>query len=345
MKAIHNAAFCALALLACACRQESPASQRALYYWKTRLSLSAEARDYMDRLQAGIIYVKFFDVDWSEAHAGPAPMAEVEIDTAFLDGLQIVPCVFITNRCMAQLQDAAVPGLAARILRKTEALATQYPALRIKELQLDCDWTASTRERYFALLERLREELAGKGIILSVTIRLHQYRWPEQTGVPPADRGMLMCYNTGDLESWGEENSILRTEEARKYLAGANAYPLPLDAALPAFSWGVVFRNDRMIRLIHGLEPEDLADTLRFRQKAPQRFEVRRSTYLDGHYLYEEDKLRIERAPVSELEQSARLLRKVNRGKGTAAFYHLDTLMMARYPVEVLEGVFREWQR
>lgn len=344
MKAIYNAALCALVLLSSACRQEPAPAQRAFYHWKTRLSLSAEERAFMDRLRADKLYVKFFDVDWSEPYAGPVPMAEVEIDTALLGGLDIVPCIFLTNRCMTQLPGEDVPELAGRMLKKTEELAAQYPGLKIKELQLDCDWTASTRERYFALLGRLRAELAPKGIALSATVRLHQYRWPEQTGVPPVDRGMLMCYNTGDLESWEEENSILRAEEAGKYVAGAEPYPLPLDAALPAFGWGVLFRNDRMIRLIHALAPGDLADTLRFRQTQRNRFEVRKSTYLDGHYLYEGDRLRIEQPSIADLEQSARMLKEVSPPGSTAAFYHLDSIAMLRFPEEVLGKVWGEWR-
>lgn len=45
-----------------------------------------------------------------------------------------------------------------------------------------------------------------------------------------------MCYNTGDIDSPGESNSILDLEDAKKYLQGKHrAYPLPLDVALPVF--------------------------------------------------------------------------------------------------------------
>jgi hypothetical protein len=344
MKQLYCIAFslCFCYLTGCKPAPEPP--RRAFYHWKTRLALSAEERAYIDRLGVSALYVKFFDVDWSDNSAGPVPLAEVVIDTQRLGGLHIVPCVFITNRTMTQLSAEAVPELAARMLKKTDELALQYPGLRIEEIQMDCDWTASTRERYFALLKHLRASLAARGILLSATVRLHQYRWPEQTGVPPADRGMLMCYNVGELESWEEENSILRASEAGKYFSGAGKYPLTLDGALPVFGWGVLFRNDRMIRLLHGLSPQDLADTLRFRPLEPHRFEVIKSTYLDGHYLYEGDRLRIETPAAADLEESARMMRTaLRRSKEayTVALYHLDTTAIKGFSREAVESLYR----
>lgn len=273
------------------------------------------------------LYVRFFDVDWDETYQGPAPLAEVQIDTAGLHGLEIVPCVFITNRCMERLPSGEVQALAHRIWSKTEALAAQYPGLQFSEFQADCDWTAGTRERYFALLEALRKILITKKIALSVTVRLHQFSSPETTGVPPADRGMLMCYNTGDVEKWDEENSILRAEEAALYFKNASRYPLPLDGALPVFSWAVLFRNDRMIRLIHDLPPESLADTTRFVSIAPHRFEVVKSTWLEGHYLYAGDRLRLEVPNPEDVKQCTRWLQEAMRRSSrqpVLAFYHLD---------------------
>ena len=44
-----------------------------------------------------------------------------------------------------------------------------------------------------------------KEIALSITVRLHQLREP----APPADRGVLMLYNTGALKAHDTRNSIL----------------------------------------------------------------------------------------------------------------------------------------
>ena len=66
----------------------------------------------------------------------------------------------------------------------------------VKEIQIDCDWTASTQEAYFEFLHYLKEKAKDKQIQLSATIRLHQLSMTP----PPVDRGILMMYNTGDVK-------------------------------------------------------------------------------------------------------------------------------------------------
>ena len=118
-----------------------------------------------------------------------------------------------------------------------------------------------------------------------------------------------MLYNVGDLESWEEENSIFSQSAVDAY-APFPKYPLPLDVVLPAFSWGVLFREGEMIRLLNELRVEDLRGDTRFEEIAPQRFRVQKSTYLNGHYLYQGDLLRIETCGYAELLAAARFARK-----------------------------------
>jgi len=345
MKRFYIIAFGLTLLASASCRRDEYAPQRAFYHWQTQLSLDEAERDLISDLKIRHLFVRFFDVDWDEAYGGPAPLAEVRIDTAGLSGLEIVPCIFITNRCMKRLPAEDVPELAQRIRRKTAELAAQYPGKKFYEFQVDCDWTAETKERYFALLTELGKLLHAEKKTLSATVRLHQFRHPETTGVPPVDRGMLMCYNTGDLENWDEENSILRAEEAALYFKNAPRYPIPLDGALPVFSWGVLFRNDQMIRLIHDLQPEQLADTTRFALLSPHRFEVIKSTWLDGHYLYAGDRLRLETPDPEDVRKCARWLQQAMQHTSRGAvlsFYHLDagavryfkTLKTEKFPGE-----------
>src|SRR6185295_19004173 len=127
------------------------------------------------------------------------------------------------------------------------------------EIQIECDWNASTRESYFLLLRTIRAQLhAGK--ILSGTIRLHQIKYRAQTGVPPLDRGVLMFYGMGDPASPGEKNSILDLDTARKYTAYLKNYPLFLDAALPVYQWGILFHEDHFRGIIRSLGESDLTD-------------------------------------------------------------------------------------
>jgi hypothetical protein len=75
-------------------------------------------------------------------------------------------------------------------------------------------------------------------------------RYPDKAGVPPVDKGMLMCYNVGDVTRVESGNSIFDKAEVLKYLKGKNTYPLPLDYAFPIFEWGAIYRNDELIRLL-----------------------------------------------------------------------------------------------
>jgi hypothetical protein len=317
--------------LAPGCRRTTHLITPAFYHWKTSLQLSAEEMHYLQQAQAGRLYVRAFDVDWDPGYRDAIPLAELQTDTFKGPKLEIVPTVFITNRTLEHLPSEQIPRLAARILKKTTAVKTHFPANHIPEIQMDCDWTAGTRAAYFQLLRHIRKGAAAEGLHLSATIRLHQFSGYARTGVPPVDRAMLMCYNTGDLEAWDEENSIYQESHARRYLSRQTDYPLPLDVALPAFRWGVLFRDGRLIRLIHGLKPSDLQRAA-FRQTGPRRYRVEKSTYLDGYYLYRGDRIRLESTGLPDMQSAFDLVKpSLKPGLPLAlSVYHLDTTLVQR---------------
>src|SRR5690606_32452956 len=158
-------------------------------------------------------------------------------------------------------------------------------------------------DAFFLFLKKIKERLPA-GVRLSATIRLHQYKFPDKTGVPPVERGMLMFYNTGDIENPEAGNSIFQTDDARKYLVGApENYPLPLDLALPVFSWALVFRDGELWKIIPEMPDHELADTMRFEairnpqsviRNLPSIFRIRKGTFIAGHYLRPGDLLKVE---------------------------------------------------
>lgn len=298
-----------LALFISAC-QPKPQVHRAFYHWQTNLSISPTEQKSLQKLRVSRLYAKFFDVDWDEGQGQIVPLASIQIDTAGLKKLELVPVIYITNRTWGHVEsEVQVETVAKKIIAKIDALAKPLGKPSLSEIQIDCDWTASSRRVYFAFLEKLSEKLAQRKCLLSATIRLHQYKYPHRTGVPPVSSGTLMLYNVGELESWEEENSIFSQSAVEAY-APFPKYPLPLDVVLPAFSWGVLFREGEMIRLLNELRVEDLQGDARFEQIAPQRFRVQKSTYLKGHYLYQGDLLRIETCGYAELLAAARFARK-----------------------------------
>ncbi|WP_367392771.1 hypothetical protein [Lewinella sp. LCG006] len=327
-----------LLLLLCllsACTPEPTQIEPAFYHWQTQMEVDNIEQHYLQEINARRLYVKFFDVAWQDGNNEAVPQATLERRGEWTD-YDIVPTVFITNETMVKLAAAKREDLAERILQK---IASRWPGLEPREIQLDCDWTEGSRDAYFQLLKLVRERLPAT-TKLSVTLRLHQYRYPEKTGVPPADRAMLMFYNMGDLTDWQEPNSILNLEKARPYLKTTTPYPLPLDLALPIFNWGVLFREGKMIKLLPGLTAKSLAaiGAKSLIREDGERFEITKSTYLEGYYLYRGDQLRLETIRPQQLIDAARLLRSVATSKDAyLSFYHLDSALLSQFSVEDLQ--------
>lgn len=322
--------------------QPKPQVQRAFYHWQTSLSLSPAEQKSLQSLQVSRLYAKFFDVDWDEAQGQIVPLASIQIDTAGLRHLELIPVIYITNRTWDHVEsEAQLETLVQRVIAKIDALAQPLSEPSLPEIQIDCDWTAGSRRVYFAFLEKLSKKLVQRKCRVSATIRLHQYKYPQRTGIPPVASGTLMLYNVGDLESWEEENSIFSKSAVDAY-APFPKYALPLDVVLPAFSWGVLFREGEMIRLLNELRVEDLSGDTRFEQIAPQRFRVQKSTYLNGHYLYQGDLLRIETCGYAELLAAARFARKHLPVSGLhwVAIYHWYPGLKKVLSDDELEDVF-----
>src|SRR5438105_1523305 len=86
-------------VLACTQEKQGTFSKRAFYYWQT----SAYGFDWGDSvyqaMNIGKLYVRAFDVDWSEESRAPVPVSPFNyFYPPFADSAaEIVPVVFITN--------------------------------------------------------------------------------------------------------------------------------------------------------------------------------------------------------------------------------------------------------
>lgn len=324
------------------CGEKEP-PRSAFYHWKTRLEIDSEQQEWMQKLEAQRLYVKFFDLDWNANAQRLVPLAQLRVDTHRLAGIkEIVPCIYITNRSFLNANKEELQSLPKQLIRKVLQLKKQLPEyLSIRELQIDCDWTPRSRAAFFTFLDSVRSHAEAVSWQTSVTIRLHQLADPKGTGVPPADRGMLMFYNMGALDNWQEPNSILNLEAAKPYLSRAgNTYPLPLDLALPVFSWGVLYRDGYFTRLLNNLDTIQLSDTSRFEKLDTYRFRVRKNGYLQSSYVYQDDLIRVETTQPSQLRASRELLRPFLRSAHYISFYHLDASVLKKLPYGELEVFF-----
>ena len=312
----------------------------AFYHWQTNFSLTQSEKEYIQQFPIQKLYVKFFDVDWNSTANQPFPIAEVIFDSTDWNNVEIIPTIFITNRSLKNYPLEKMEDLGKNILEKILHIKKD-----ISEIQIDCDWSGTTKEKYFRLLNFIKEEAKQNAIQLSATIRLHQIKYFEKTGVPPVDRGMLMFYNIDDVKDAETENSILDLEIAKQYIYNFEKYPLNLDVALPIFSWGVLFRGGKMIKLMAHLQSEDLADSDFFLQKNKTHFEVKKSTYLNGRYLYEDDVIRLETISQNTLVGAAELLQpKISNSEVTLSFYHLDTTTIKNHPYENLQDIIQAFK-
>lgn len=257
-----------LGILACSCTRTQdntvPEPEPSAYFWRTVLKLDKAERDFLHQYGIKKLYTQFFDVEMDPSH-GPEPTGTLVFGESIPKGLKIIPVVYIEPNCLSQPDT-----LAIRIVRRVFAMA-ETNDIALSELQIDCDWTASTQANYFRLLRQMKDELAQKGHYeLSATIRLHQLALE----APPVDYGALMCYNTGNLRDISTTNSILSPSSVEPYLKYLETYRLPLCAAYPIFSWNLLFENGRFRAI---LRDADLSDTSLYRRMPNGHYRVVRS--------------------------------------------------------------------
>ena len=68
-----------------------------------------------------------------------------------LDSVTIVPTIFIKNEIFKFNDEKSLDLLADNIVFLTEKYIQEAPIRNSDEIQIDCDWTKSTKEKYFNL--------------------------------------------------------------------------------------------------------------------------------------------------------------------------------------------------
>ncbi len=332
-------AFC-FALLFASCKQEAVPSyqqSRGFYYWKQRYELNNAERKAIGDLHTTKLYIKVFDVV-SSAH-GATPVAEIDIDSAsIVPGVEYIPTVFITEVALAETPEDQIVSLANRIYTKIGRIF-EASHLTLKELQFDCDWTQRTRNKYFHLLHVVKELADKYGLKVSATIRLHQVKYREATGIPPIDRGMLMFYNMSDWRKADTKNSIFDGDEAEKYISYVKDYPLPLDVALPIFRWSIAYRDNAFLAILGGVDRSMLLSPI-FAEDG-DRFRVLRDTSAFGALLRSGDMIRAEAVDANELTKwSTRIQKLIPPNNRSFVLYHLDSTTLSYYHNEDLHAFF-----
>ena len=237
--------FClSFLLLSVSCQQQKKPQHvlKSAYYWSTEWRNEPRVMQQVKTLDK--LYLRYFDVIMNGEHT-VVPNATLQFAAEMPDKIEVVPVVFIVNDVMKTMDNTA--DLAQKVLRRVFKISETNNIRNIKELQIDCDWTLSTRRNYYAFLTQLHHLAAEKHIALSTTIRLHQL----SQHVPPVDKGVLMMYNTGDFTDIHCTHPILDIKDVMPYLKYLKNYSLPLSPAYPLFSYRLLFRHGRYKGVLH----------------------------------------------------------------------------------------------
>jgi hypothetical protein len=218
--------------------------------------------------------------------------------------------------------------------------------VKFKELQLDCDWSDDSQRNYFRFVDLFHLKMKESHRTLSATLRLHQVKYLQRTGVPSVDRGMLMFYNFRQIDGREPGHSIFNEQDAARYTSFIAGYPLRLDVVLPMFSWSVHARDGRVLGLLEGLDQVEAAKFDGFREQSRNRYVATRSFFFRGRYFMEGDALLVERT-TPDLTRQAAILAKRGAGSGrdygTVALFDLDKENFRAYSNSAIGSILREF--
>jgi hypothetical protein len=324
--------FClVIPLISYSCRNNRINYDKGIYYWKTNYSMSSSEIRFLSDLKISKIYLRLFDVDWDIGLNAPIPLGEIKFNNKPDSAFSIVPVIYITNKTITNLPDQQIDGLADKILFRVNYLLS-VNKIKFNELQIDCDWSESTRSKYFSLINDLKKRLIPEGKIISSTIRLHQIKYSSRTGIPPVDRGMLMFYNMGKINTRDNLNSIYNETDADKYTNAIKTYPLPLDVVLPMFGWVVHIRDNKITGLLNESMISELAINKRFKAWGKNSYSAEESFFLHGNYFMKGDLLKIEEADPNMCRDAAlKAAANLNNTRRTISVFDFDSLKMTNY--------------
>lgn len=250
--------------------------QNSFYHWKNTYDL----KNTNEKL-----YIKVLDISFSKKLEYVSTKFNKEPKNSF------VPTIYITNETMKKVDYKEIEKL---ILKQIKRLNTSF-----EEIQIDCDWSLTSKSNYFNLLQALKKD-TNKTI--SATIRLHQIKYFKKTGVPPVDYGVLMYYNMSDITDFNSKNSILDNSIAKKYHYNFDVYKLNLKLALPLYSQAIWFRDKKPLDIFEGVIKDDFKN--HFERISENIYKVKKSTYFKGRYIYKDDLFRFEDSKYEDLQEA-----------------------------------------
>ena len=305
-------------------------AQRSFCYWNTTYESDSTL---WNSLEVNHLYVRYFDVDWDDLSKEPRPIASIGSNDSLPSNF--TPSVFLTNKVFEKSNEQILDSLSVRVVCRINDITGKFGLAafygrgypddqnlnrdslrncvvneyknRYKDILIDCDWTAGTKDKFFYFLNRLKKDLSDKRV--TATLRLWQYKQTKTAGIPPVDRCLLMCYNMQTANDFDVKNSIASIGELKKYVSG-DKYPLPLDIALPIFSWAVLFRNEKFVGLIGNATEKDYRDNfIEYESLGEGRYRSLTDKVVGNYFMRKGDVIRVESVCKEELKEMAQYLK------------------------------------
>lgn len=351
---------------------------RSFCYWKTNHEASQTDDSLAKTMQLNHMYVRFFDVDWNPYAKEPLPVATLRSVNWDIEKMEITPSIFITNEVMLLAGKKQLDSLANRIRKRVGSVLEEYQQeqarvkayqiiqktynsspqdhkiwlntdsvakiekqkikLNCKEILIDCDWTEKSKKNYFYFLQKLKMNFPQYA--LSATIRLWQYKYRDKAGIPPVDNGLLMCYNLTSPTDYKSKNSIGTSKEAEEYIV-QDGYKLPLNFALPLYSWSVVFRGKQFKGILSDYEDFE-KDTVRFKKVNDDHYVFQDDVLIGDTYFRNGDEIRTEKISDAEIKKMIGILKSkiVVTDQTRVTFFSFDKKYINDYGTETISSYY-----
>jgi hypothetical protein len=354
---------------------------KSFCYWKTDSYFGQEEDSLAKQMNLKHMYVRFFDVDWNPYAEEAQPVATIG-NIRITDSLKITPSIFITNDVLLNSSKPQLDVLSERMAIRIKKIIDKYQTEKasalaykiadadyerqkgnafqsrlstdsiiiaekpkfekdIQELLFDCDWTELSKENYFYLLEKLKSKFSNYKI--ASTIRLWQYKYYEKAGIPPVDKGLLMCYNMTNPTEYKTKNSIGTSDELAEYITH-DKYPLELDIALPLFSWSVLFRGGEFKGVISDYQEFEKSPTI-FKKTDDNKYTLQDDIQIGKFYARNGDEIKIEKISDDEIENMIEIISdKVKISNDTkVTFFSFDKKYINDYGVQNISKYYESF--
>ena len=301
--------FCVLIISSC---QSETSFQFSTYWWKNSTKLNKQQKEFLNQNNINKIYLRIFDLKFDKKNLS---ISIPKVNSGFKkENIETIPVIYIENAILLNFSIETIYELITHNITRAKDIGI---IVNTDILQIDCDWTLKTKESYFKLLSLLSNDVKE----LSATIRLHQIKYASTTGVPPVNKGVMMIYNLESPKDTSIQNSIFTYNKAVQYLDGyLKNYPLQLDVALPAFSWGVHYHHGLIKNLIADFNPLNI-DSANMYQKKNGYFKAKKAHFYNRHRISKRDEIRYEYPNIMEVEKMMNFLKKNLRQDSTEIIF------------------------